>query len=108
MFSHQKQMTTVFVDGGVSRNGKVDSVGGVGVWFGDGHEGNASIQFVGDRDNKVTNQVMELTAALVGLEQFVDLGLPAPLLVVSDSMYTIKCATLWKAAQGRRRRDDSR
>ena len=88
-------MTTVFVDGAASKNGKVNSVGGIGVWFGDGHRGNVSARFVGDHENKVTNQVMELTAAVVGLEQFVELRLPGPIHVFSDSDYTIKCATKW-------------
>lgn len=88
-------MTSVFTDGAASRNGHIDAIGGVGVWFGDDHPGNLSKRFEGDKENKVTNQIMELRAVMLALERFIELQLPLPLVIISDSDYTIKCATVW-------------
>eukprot|EP00798_Chlamydomonas_sp_ICE-L_P019546 gene19546-26228_t len=88
-------MTHLFVDGAALKNGKVNYRGGIGVWFGDGHPGNVSAKFSGDAHNKVTNQVMELTAAITGLQKVIELDMPRPPHVFTDSDYTIKCATQW-------------
>ncbi|ESZ95707.1 hypothetical protein SBOR_3927 [Sclerotinia borealis F-4128] len=79
----------VWTDGSSRGNGKVGAVAGYGVFFGDGDERNISAPLEG---NPQTNQRAELTAALRALET---VPLDKHIEIVTDSNYTINCATVW-------------
>lgn len=85
-------MIVVFSDGATERNGKANAVGGIGVWFGDGHPRNISKGYANGPNFKVTNQTMELLAAVSALRAC---GGAKGVRLVTDSMYTIQCATKW-------------
>ncbi|KAF2478850.1 ribonuclease H [Neohortaea acidophila] len=79
----------IYTDGSTLSNGRVDSIGGVGVYFGPKDRRNISEPLSG---SKQTNQRAELTAILRALEV-------APrdrrIVILSDSNYAIKCVTEW-------------
>ncbi|KAI9651149.1 hypothetical protein NHQ30_001186 [Ciborinia camelliae] len=79
----------VWTDGSSRGNGKVGAVAGYGVFFGDGDERNISAPLEGTPQ---TNQRAELTAALRALEIA---PLDKNIEIITDSNYTINCATLW-------------
>ncbi|QSZ32785.1 hypothetical protein DSL72_002364 [Monilinia vaccinii-corymbosi] len=79
----------VWTDGSSRGNGKAGAVAGYGVFFGDGDERNISARLEGDRQ---TNQRAELTAALRALEI---VSIDEHLEIITDSSYTINCATTW-------------
>lgn len=60
----------------------------MGVWFGDGDIKNLSEKLIG----KQTNQRAELNAVLRALQI---IGDGADIEIRTDSMYSIKCATIW-------------
>ncbi|KAJ8061797.1 hypothetical protein OCU04_009591 [Sclerotinia nivalis] len=79
----------VWTDGSSRGNGKAGAVAGYGVFFGDGDERNISAPLEGTPQ---TNQRAELTAALRALEI---VPLDKPIEIITDSNYTINCATVW-------------
>lgn len=101
--------TFVFTDGSCINNGKKHAVGGVGVFFGDGDCKNFSRRYGPDdvQKNKpprhpplpdvITNQTMELLAAIYGLTRYIDNKNEdnGTVIVFTDSLYTIKCVTVW-------------
>lgn len=87
---------TVYTDGSCIRNGDENAQAGAGAWYGPEHAKNKSIRVGMDLQS---NQTGELTAILAVAR--VEMGLPAPLHIVTDSMYTINgltsLATKWEA-----------
>ncbi|TGO67933.1 hypothetical protein BOTNAR_0033g00310 [Botryotinia narcissicola] len=79
----------VWTDGSSRGNGKVGAVAGYGVFFGDGDDRNISAPLEGTLQ---TNQRAELTAALRALEI---VPLDKSIEIITDSNYTINCATVW-------------
>ncbi|PPQ99538.1 hypothetical protein CVT24_005328 [Panaeolus cyanescens] len=79
----------VYTDGACKGNGKNGSVAGVGVWWGPNDPRNIAERCPGDQ----TNNRAELIAILRMLEETPIT--PKPLLVKSDSQYSIKCLTEW-------------
>ncbi|KAB8292302.1 hypothetical protein EYC80_008044 [Monilinia laxa] len=87
--SVKKDTIRVWTDGSSRGNGKAGAVAGYGVFFGDGDERNISARLEGKPQ---TNQRAELTAALRALEI---VPLDKHIEIITDSNYTINCATLW-------------
>lgn len=79
----------VWTDGSSRGNGKAGAVAGYGVFFSDGDERNVSAPLEGTPQ---TNQRAELTAALRALEI---VPLDKNIEIITDSNYTINCATVW-------------
>ncbi|RAL66568.1 hypothetical protein DID88_006258 [Monilinia fructigena] len=76
-------------DRNIKREWEAGAVAGYGVFFGMGDERNISARLEG---NPQTNQRAELTAALRALEI---VPLDKHIEIITDSNYTINCATLW-------------
>lgn len=92
-----KMTMHVYTDGACSRNGSKHAKGGTGVFFEDGHPGNNSGR---PREGmKITNQTMELLAIVRALEALRRLhqthSIKGSVVVHSDSVYSIKCVTIW-------------
>ncbi|KAG4030002.1 hypothetical protein MFRU_013g00260 [Monilinia fructicola] len=85
----KRDTVRVWTDGSSRGNGKAGAVAGYGVFFGDGDERNISARL---EDSPQTNQRAELTAALRALEV---VPLDKHIEIITDSSYTINCATLW-------------
>ena len=96
--------TTVYTDGSATRNGKLNAVGGIGVFFGDGDSRNVSKNlkefylknFPSEKFIKSTNNLSELCAilqALMLMKNNLDKG--ESVTIVSDSMYSINSLTIW-------------
>lgn len=79
--------TVVYTDGAVSKNGSVDAIGGVGVYFGHRDPRNCSEQI-----QPATNQICELLAIQRAIERAGDV---TALDIRSDSKYAIQCLTVW-------------
>jgi ribonuclease HI len=88
-------MVVVFSDGAAQNNGKANAVGGIGVWFGDGDPRNISKGYVNGAACKVTNQTMELLAAVSALQACATSSARGDVVLFTDSMYAIQCATKW-------------
>ncbi len=89
----------VFADGSCIGNGKRNAVGGVGVFFGIGDKRNFSKRYdhndITTSLNAITNQTMELMAIWHALSR---VGSSQKKIIVNtDSMYSIKCITVWSA-----------
>ena len=85
-------MITIYTDGSSLNNQhKGSRRGGVGVFYGDNDIRNISKPLIESNENKVTNQVAELTACLLAIENNED----TEILICTDSMYTINCVTRW-------------
>ena len=78
----------IYTDGACLNNGKKNSMGGYGVFFGDNDIRNKSMKLTG---NKITNQVAELTAILCAIE----IVMTENIIIKTDSMYCINCITKW-------------
>jgi len=86
-----KPILTVYTDGACSNNGKSNATAGYGVYFGNNDPRNISKRITG----KQTNNVAELTAIIhvfVILEDHITIE-RKPLLIVSDSEYSIRCCS---------------
>ncbi|KAF9056015.1 ribonuclease H-like domain-containing protein [Panaeolus papilionaceus] len=79
----------VYTDGACKGNGKSGSVAGIGVWWGPNDPRNIAERCPGDQ----TNNRAELIAILRMLEETPISS--TPLLVKSDSQYSINCLTNW-------------
>ena len=84
----------VVPDGACPSNGKGD-VAGIGVFFGDDDPRNVSRRFVPYSDMRATNQTAELSAAVEALKICLKQPDVKHILLHTDSMYTINCATRW-------------
>ncbi|KAF2857141.1 hypothetical protein K470DRAFT_198643, partial [Piedraia hortae CBS 480.64] len=79
----------IYTDGASLANGRAGAVAGVGVYFGPSDKRNISEGLAGP---KQTNQRAELTAISKALEFSPK---DRKLVILSDSMYSIKCVTEW-------------
>ncbi|KAI9711636.1 MAG: hypothetical protein M1828_001896 [Chrysothrix sp. TS-e1954] len=79
----------VWTDGSTLSNGKADSVGGIGIWFGPKDKRNVSSPLPG---SKQTNNRAELTSIL---RTFPLIPPNQPLTIHTDSQYAINCLTKW-------------
>jgi ribonuclease HI len=82
----------VFCDGSCLGNGKKNSKGGIGVFFGEGDVRNVAEGLTCD---KVTNQVAELTAIKRALDILLGEGYRGIAYIYTDSQYAVKIFTSW-------------
>jgi len=66
--------------------------GGAGVYFGLNDINNISKSYIG-RD--VTNQRMELMAAILGIQKCMEIGCAQGMIIYTDSLYVINTITQW-------------
>ena len=84
-------MIKVYCDG--SSSGRSDKPGGWAYVIVREEKGEEFVLACGyGGDPSTTNNIMELTAAIKGLEKFVEMGLEGPVDLVSDSQYTLGLA----------------
>jgi ribonuclease HI len=83
--------TVVYCDGGCRGNGTKEARASIGVYFGDRDPRNQSSLL--PTGMKVSNQTAELYAAITTLRL---VPVNEPLLLVTDSMYTINAGTRWR------------
>lgn len=86
----------VYTDGSCIGNGTANAKAGIGVWVESQVEKSVSMALGSDCP---TNNMAELTAILVALERFGDVG---DLVIHSDSKYAINSVTTWVSSQRRR------
>ncbi|KKA30921.1 hypothetical protein TD95_004815 [Thielaviopsis punctulata] len=79
----------VYTDGSSRGNGRVGAAAGVGVYFGPNDPRNVSERLSGEPQ---TNQRAELTAILFALQR---VPVNRKILIITDSQYSINCATVW-------------
>lgn len=89
-------MTEVFTDGACIGNGSKNAKAGAGVFFGEKDPRNLSSRIY-NGDKKVTNQVAELTAALMAIRAYTaeEQAKSGPLTVVTDSEYLVNSMNKW-------------
>ena len=80
----------IFTDGSCINNGKKNSKGGIGVFFGDNDTKNVSKELTCE---KITNQVAELTAISIALDIVKDYK--DIIYIYSDSSYCINIFVNW-------------
>jgi len=89
----------VFTDGACLNNGKKNPIGAIGIYFNDLDPDNLG-QIIVDENIKITNQTMELLAAIKAL-QIIDMKIqnkiinPEIIYVYTDSTYIINSITKW-------------
>lgn len=97
-------VTTIvcYTDGSAMGNGKVNAKGGIGIYFPNKEnvnislETNEALQKLKMKKTKITNNVSELTAILFCLNLLKnELIAGKSVIIKSDSMYCIKCLTIW-------------
>jgi ribonuclease HI len=80
----------VYTDGGCTKNGKHDALAGYSVYFTEGDTRNTTNLVPSNLQN--TNNVAEL----LGIKKALELVNPEKeILLYTDSLYSIKCITLW-------------
>ena len=96
----------MFTDGSCLNNGKHTAVGGIGVFFGDGDARNKCARFTPQNRNAltsdpdvpapdaITNQTMELLAAIHGLRA-IAASSSAVVVLYTDSQYVVNCVNVW-------------
>jgi ribonuclease HI len=88
----------IFTDGAVPNNQSGGNrKGGIGVFFGIDDSRNISYGLKETSSNKVTNQVCELSACIMGLETIIStekIG-KRNIIIYTDSMYIINSITKW-------------
>ena len=89
-----KEGLRVFTDGAAVGNGKSYAIGGIGVWFSPNSAWNISEGYSNSSKFKVTNQTMEMVAAIRAL-QVVQSQKGRGVVLYTDSMYMINCVTKW-------------
>lgn len=88
----------IFTDGAVPNNQNAGNrKGGVGVFFGNDDSRNISFGMKETINNKVTNQVCELTACIMALETIISTEKinKRNIIICTDSMYIINSITDW-------------
>jgi len=94
--------TFIFTDGGCKGNGKANAKGGYGVFFTDNQDSefykfNRAIEI--PKDQCPTNQKAELLGIDCAIQTIIDnphlFNKFNKVCIVSDSMYSIKCITVW-------------
>lgn len=86
----------IYTDGACSNNGGKNAKAGIGVYLADGDSRNISAVVEG----RQTNNVAELTA-IIEAYSIIEEMQPAKVVVCSDSMYAIRCATTYGAKQAK-------
>jgi len=90
MIEYDKDREFIFTDGSCINNGKKNSYGGYGIFFGRHDLRNVSQRY--DRKLKITNNIAELTA----INECLKVMTPeVKYYIVSDSEYSINCITKW-------------
>jgi ribonuclease HI len=91
----------IFTDGSTLNNGKKNAIGGIGIYIpgqGDIPEIAISYSLISSSVVKVTNQISELIATIMGIVKLLSLR-PAnseeTIYIYTDSKYVIDCATTW-------------
>lgn len=109
-------VTILFVDGSTLNNGKKNAVGGIGIYI-PGYRCSCNVASTGHQQNdtmidevamsysllstsliKVTNQISELIATIIGIEKLLTYrpaGCEETIYIYTDSKYVIDCATTW-------------
>lgn len=82
----------VFTDGAAIANGYINCRAGWAVFFGDGDSRNTMGELM---DGLKSNQVAELTAVSEALSSVADTSTTTPVIIVTDSKYTVDCLTKW-------------
>ncbi len=83
----------IYTDGACKNNqNKIIRTAGCGVFFNSDNINNISVKLEGP---KQTNQVAELTACIIGIEELIKSNMINNLTIKTDSMYTINCITNW-------------
>jgi ribonuclease HI len=84
----------IYTDGACKNNqNKLIRTAGCGVYFGNQDVNNISVKLEGP---KQTNQVAELTACILGIEELIKYNINInDLIIKTDSMYTINCINTW-------------
>jgi ribonuclease HI len=95
----EKRIVNIYTDGAVSNNGRSNSSGGIGVYFGPGHDNNLSQKF---KEYPVTNQRAEVWAIVKALEILINsesnLDTQIKIVIYTDSTYAMNVITkTWKA-----------
>jgi len=87
----------IFTDGSCINNGKKNSKGGIGVFFGDNDPRNISFTIKGTSSTKVTNIVCETLACIMAIETLVSTQQikNSNIIIKTDSMYIVNSMTLW-------------
>jgi len=87
----------IFTDGSTINNGKKDAIGGIGVYIpqqDDIQEYKISYSLQTNNKFKITNQISELIATILGIEKAITLT-SEEIYIYTDSKYVIDCATTW-------------
>jgi len=87
----------IFTDGSTLNNqSKINKRGGVGVFFGKNDKRNISYS-LNNKNQKITNQVSELLAVIMGLETILKTEKinKKKIIIYSDSMYVINSYSKW-------------
>jgi ribonuclease HI len=87
--TQQTKPTIIFTDGACIHNGYPNAKAGIGVFFGVNDPRNISTRVRG----KQSNNTAELTAVIEAIR--IILPITTPVLIVSDSIYAIRCATTY-------------
>lgn len=89
-----KRVIIVYTDGSCSNNGKINSFGGIGIYFPNRELKNVSKIF---RDKICTNQKTELCAILTAIRYIIsNLNMEkVSIIIKTDSEYSINCVTKW-------------
>jgi ribonuclease HI len=87
----------IFTDGSTINNGKKNAIGGIGVFIpkqNEIEECNISYALQSTDKIKVTNQISELIAIIIGIEASIKIT-NETIYVYTDSKYSMDCATVW-------------
>jgi ribonuclease HI len=99
----------IFTDGSTKNNGKNNAIGGIGIYIPEQNiqiddtietndnnisEYSISYTLISNDKIKVTNQISELLAVIIGIEKAITLT-NEEIYVYTDSKYVIDCATTW-------------
>ena len=82
----------VYTDGACTNNGKPDARAGFGIWFGEDDTRNTSEFFTGPQTNNRA-ELLAIIKALTILRKEIEEG--RPIMVYSDSSYSIRCCTTY-------------
>jgi len=89
----------IYTDGACKNNqNKYTRVAGCGVYFDNKNNSNLQIDNISVKleGAKQTNQVAELTACILGIEELIKKSMIMQNIIIkTDSMYTINCITAW-------------
>lgn len=91
----------IFTDGSTLNNGKKNAIGGIGIYIpgqGDNEEIVLSYSLLSNSAVKVTNQISELIATIIGIEKILTIrptNSDETIYIYTDSKYVIDCATTW-------------